>query len=89
MPSHQHRKGEKKAEMIGLKIEPSDKATLIEICQAEDRPLGYVARELLLRGLAAYRKDTLLKEPNDKPKLKVYTAKTQSKPEPKATKVGN
>lgn len=62
MPTYQQG-SEKKSEMVGLKVEPDDKEQLIAVCQEEDRPLGYVARELMLRGLAAYKRDGLLKEP--------------------------
>ncbi len=54
----------KKIEMIGLKVGAPDKEVLKEICEEHDRPLGYVARELMLRGLAAYRRDGKLKEPS-------------------------
>jgi hypothetical protein len=57
------RTGEKKTEPLTIKIEAGDKATLERIGETADRPLGYVARELMLRGLAAYKRDGLLKEP--------------------------
>ena len=48
---------EKKSDQILMKIVPSTMAELAQISEIEDRPLGYVARELMLRGLALYRED--------------------------------
>lgn len=53
--------GLKKSEPLTIKISEADKKLLAEICKREDRPLGYVARELMLRGLAAYNEDFELK----------------------------
>ncbi len=55
---------EKKTIQIGVKIPESLYQILEEVCQAEDRPVGYVARELMVRGLALYRVDGFLKDNN-------------------------
>lgn len=62
MPSSPGGDKPKKIDFIGLKVGGPDKEDLIEISIEHDRPLGYVARELMLRGLAAYRRDGKLKE---------------------------
>lgn len=62
MPSSPGGEKPKKIDFIGLKVGGPDKEDLIEISKEHDRPLGYVARELMLRGLAAYRRDGKLKE---------------------------
>lgn len=64
----------KKVNMLGLKVDEPTRVELDGISEAEDRPLGYVARELMLRGLAAYRRDGHLKEPQP--------ASTESQPGP-------
>lgn len=86
MPSYQNHQSPKKAEMIGLKIEASDKEALIKICQSEDRPLGYVARELMLRGLADYRRDGQLKDSEVRGKLPLVSARTEEKPKSKVVR---
>jgi len=53
---------EKKTVQIGVKIPGSLNETLEDICAREDRPLGYVARELMVRGLGLYRLDGKLRE---------------------------
>jgi hypothetical protein len=77
MPSYAKKTKEKKSEMLGIKIEPADKSAMVDICQAVDRPLGYVARELMRRGLAAYRRDGFFQEPEknpyERPVVKVKT----------------
>lgn len=46
-----------------MKVADSTRRELESICEAQDRTLSYVARELMIRGLAAFRSDGLLKEP--------------------------
>lgn len=53
---------EKKSEQILINIEPSSFRVLAHIAETEDRPLGYVARELMVRGLALYAADGNLKD---------------------------
>jgi hypothetical protein len=56
---------EKKNENFSLKMPVSLLKLLGEIAEAEDRPLGYVGRELMIRGLALYQSDGRLRdEPN-------------------------
>lgn len=51
----------KKSEQIAFKVVPAVAAQLSEIAAQEDRPVGYVARELMMRGLALYQQDGQLK----------------------------
>lgn len=53
---------EKKGEPLTLKVQPSLLSALKAISETEDRPLGYVARELMVRGLALYRLDGKLRD---------------------------
>jgi hypothetical protein len=53
---------EKKDQPLALRVPVSLLETLGEIARAEDRPLGYVARELMGRGLALYRVDGKLRD---------------------------
>jgi hypothetical protein len=55
-------KVEKKSESVLLNLAPSTFADLTAIAAEHDRPVGYVARELMLRGLGLYRTDGRLKE---------------------------
>ncbi|MBX3288388.1 MAG: hypothetical protein KF855_03490 [Acidobacteria bacterium] len=48
---------EKKDEPLSLKVQPSLLVVLKEISEREDRPVGYVARELMVRGLGLYQQD--------------------------------
>jgi hypothetical protein len=48
---------EKKNENFSLKMPISIMARLKEIAEFEDRPLGYIGRELMVRGLALYEMD--------------------------------
>lgn len=48
---------EKKSEQVLVNLTPSAHAELAEIAEIEDRKMGYVARELMIRGLALYRQD--------------------------------
>ena len=50
---------------MGMKVSDEEKAKIKEISEEHDRPLGYVARELMLRGLAAYERDGKLREPKN------------------------
>lgn len=58
---------EKKDQPLSLRVPSSVITKLNEISEAEDRPLGYVARELLIRGLSLYDVDRKLKEKKAKP----------------------
>jgi hypothetical protein len=82
MPITRDEAAPKKSEFVGLKVAGPDKATLAEICVKEDRPLGYVARELMLRGLAAYGRDGLLKEPERRGGEKVSVPFRKEDPDP-------
>lgn len=53
---------EKKTENFSLKVPSSLMETLSDISEKEDRPLGYVGRELMIRGLRLYRKDGRLRD---------------------------
>src|SRR5436190_19923355 len=53
---------EKKEVPVTMKVTDSVKLALDGICADNDRPLSYVARELMLRGLALYRQDGRLKD---------------------------
>lgn len=66
---------EKKEEPLALRIPISLKNRLIAIGFEHDRPVGYVARELMIRGLAMYEQDGKIRDSvlaseqsvNDKP----------------------
>lgn len=53
---------EKKTVNFSLKLPASLIDALAEIAEREDRPLGYVGRELMTRGLANYREDGRLRD---------------------------
>lgn len=53
---------EKKSVQIAVKLPESLYATIETICAAEDRPTGYVARELMIRGLGLYQRDGRLRD---------------------------
>lgn len=53
---------EKKDAPITLKVQASLLSQLKEISDLEDRPLGYVARELMVRGIGLYRADGQLRD---------------------------
>lgn len=55
-------KSEKKSVQIAVKISETLNAEIEAICSVEDRPVGYVARELMLRGLALYKLDGRLRD---------------------------
>ena len=54
--------GEKKDQPLALRVPVSLLDTLGDIARAEDRPLGYVARELMIRGLGLYSADGHLRD---------------------------
>ena len=53
---------EKKTVQIGVKLPESLYIEIERICKAEDRPVGYVARELMVRGLNLYSVDGYLRD---------------------------
>lgn len=53
---------EKKSETVLLNLTPTTFDALTRIADFEDRKLGYVARELMIRGLALYEKDGRLRD---------------------------
>ena len=53
---------QKKSEQVLVMLVPDTFEVMKEIAAAEDRPLGYVARELMIRGLALYRVDGRLRD---------------------------
>jgi hypothetical protein len=53
---------EKKDQPLALRVPESLLNRLAEISVLEDRPLGYVARELMVRGLALYLQDGKLRD---------------------------
>jgi hypothetical protein len=53
---------EKKSVQIAVKLPESLYATIEAICAAQDRPVGYVARELMVRGLSLYERDGKLRD---------------------------
>jgi hypothetical protein len=52
---------EKKSKQILLNLSPSDYEQFVRVAEETDRPLGYVARELSLRGLMLYELDGKLR----------------------------
>jgi hypothetical protein len=54
--------GQKKSEQVLIMLVPETFADIKSIAAAEDRPLGYVARELMIRGLGLYRSDGRLRD---------------------------
>jgi hypothetical protein len=54
----------KKEVTVGTRVDEETKRILDRIVEKEDRTLGYVTRELMLRGLALYKQDGLLREAN-------------------------
>jgi hypothetical protein len=78
----------KKIEPLPMKVSGAVKDELKEIGDEHDRPVGYVARELMLRGLAAYRRDGQLKEPEEPTGLKPPIAGGSRKGRAGASKTG-
>lgn len=70
---------------LPVKVAAEEKAALEKIKDFEDRPLGYLARAFMLRGLAAYKRDGLLREPENGHKIPVVTVKDKSKGERRKT----
>jgi hypothetical protein len=56
---------EKKTQTLAMKVQASLLDRLNDIATDEDRPIGYVARELMLRGLKLYESDVGLREPSN------------------------
>ncbi len=54
--------GEKKTEQILINLDLETFKLVNKIAASDDRPRGYVARELMIRGLNLYRQDGLLKD---------------------------
>ena len=52
---------EKKTKQILLNLSPSDYEKFVRVAEETDRPLGYVARELSLRGWSLYEVDGKLR----------------------------
>lgn len=52
----------KKTETVLINLEPETFKMLEKIRIEEDRPRGYVARELMIRGIGLYMKDGYLKD---------------------------
>ena len=53
---------EKKDQPLALRVPVSLLKLINEISDKEDRPVGYVARELMIRGLALYQNDGKLRD---------------------------
>ena len=53
---------EKKTQTLAMKVQSSLFERLTGIAETEDRPIGYVARELMLRGLGLYEVDGRLRD---------------------------
>jgi hypothetical protein len=54
--------GEKKDVPLAMKVPESLRIEIELIANREDRPVGYVARELMIRGLACYKNDGHLRD---------------------------
>ena len=52
----------KKVLTVPVKVDDPTKRAFEKIGEAEDRPLGYVVRELAVRGMALYAKDGKLRD---------------------------
>lgn len=52
----------KKTETVLINMDPETFTVLSKIADAEDRPRGYVARELMIRGFGLYAADGNLKD---------------------------
>jgi hypothetical protein len=52
---------EKKTQTLAMKVQASLLDRLNDIAEHEDRPIGYVARELMVRGLGLYEQDGRLR----------------------------
>lgn len=68
-------KGEKKSEQVLVNLPPSVYEALSQIAEREDRPNGYVARELMMRGLAMYQRDGHLRHDDQPPLQGIPTVK--------------
>jgi hypothetical protein len=56
---------EKKEFPLTMKLTENVRRRIENIGEQEDRPNGYVARELMLRGLALYEEDGMLRHQED------------------------
>lgn len=54
---------EKRSETVGAKVPPSVKRFIGELVDQEDRTESYIVLALIERGIAAYNRDGLIKEP--------------------------
>lgn len=55
----------KKEIPVTMKLSESQLLRLEEICERRDRPRSYVARELMLRGMALFNQDGKLRESDE------------------------
>lgn len=63
MPNFKEPEEPKNVVDLAIKVSLELKAELQRIGKKEDRKLGYLARAFILRGIAAYERDGLVKEP--------------------------
>ena len=63
--ARQKRTGAERLVEIPCKVPPEAAAKIAEIADLEDRPRGYVARRLVLHGLAAVKNGVALAELDD------------------------
>ena len=68
---------EKKEITIGMKVSASLRRKIEEIAGDEDRPVGYVARELMVRGLALFLSDGKLRDDKLSGNLSLKPAKSE------------
>lgn len=74
---------------LPIKVAAEEKAALQEIKEELDRSLGYLARAFMLRGMAAYRRDGRLKEPEAPENgLKLPVVKVKNKDNKQERKTG-
>lgn len=69
-------KFEKKDSPLTIKVGESLKREIESIASNEDRPVGYVIRELMVRGLDLYRADGLLRSSTNTTRSKGVPATT-------------
>lgn len=72
---------------LSVKVPPDIDAEVKAIAEKRDRPVGYIARKLMVRGLLLYRDDKSLDGQNGKEtneyERPVITARTEAKRPPK------
>lgn len=56
---------QKKSEVIGVTATPATKEEIIELAERQERSISWIGGALLKRGLAAYKRDGLLIEPEE------------------------